>query len=64
MNAASIHKELQALRALGAEVVERTSRLEEELVPFKARTPRKGRVVKKDKAQLAVDKRNRRIIQP
>ena len=55
---ADIIKELQTLRALGAEVVQRTSRLEEELAPVQGSAPLKGLT----KAQQAILRRNKRIL--
>ena len=54
-----ITKELQAIRALFAEGLQRTSHLEEELAPIQGKAPRKGR--KSDIVQAAIDKRNKRI---
>lgn len=54
----NIVKELRSLRALGAEIIERTSRLEEELAPVQAPAPRKGR---RDPVKEAVERRNKRI---
>ena len=56
-----IAKELAAIKAIGAELIQRTSRLEEELAPVQEQAPRKGRAKKPDIVQTAIDKRNRRI---
>ena len=55
---ADIIRELGHLRALGAEIVQRSSRLEEDLAALQGKAPRKA---KPDIVQAAIDKRNRRI---
>lgn len=55
---ADIIKELQTLRALGAEVVQRTSRLEEELAPVQGPARPKGLTP----TEKAILKRNKRIL--
>lgn len=57
MQDAKTRKELQAIRALALEVVERTSRLEEKPSPVQGRTSRKGVT----STQRAIDRRNKRI---
>jgi hypothetical protein len=49
------------LRDLGAELINRTSRLEEEPAPIQGKAPRKGRA-KPDIVQTAINKRNKRIL--
>lgn len=56
-----IAQELAAIRALGTELIQRTSRLEEELAPFQEKAPRKGKR-KPDIVQERIDKRNKRIL--
>jgi hypothetical protein len=55
-----IARELRAIKALFAEGLNRASRLEEELAPIQGLAPRKGK--KPDVAQLAVDRRNKRMM--
>lgn len=55
---ADIIKELQAIRALNAESLQRTSRLEEELAPVQAPARPKGLTP----TQKAILKRNKRFL--
>lgn len=57
MTQASIQKELKTIRALAAELVKHTSRLEEGTAPFQGRSPRKG-TRKLTVADKAVIRRN------
>ncbi|HEY4287297.1 MAG TPA: hypothetical protein VGN00_09390 [Puia sp.] len=58
MKPAEIIKELQAIRALNAESLQRTSRLEEELAPVQAPARPKGLTP----TQRAIMRRNKRIL--
>jgi len=54
-------KEIKALRALAIEMLQRTSRLEEELSPVQGKAPRKGNL---RRVPSTVERRNARIGKP